>query len=148
MPNKKYTLNKKQSNSNNFIRNTYCKIYFSFIVGNILSSDMILTPPPPPHHQSWLSILGAITLWSSLVSRVVMDQVFVQDLPAVLPAWLNMWESSELVTKWRLELRLQIDQLRGSQLKDKNNPDDSRIQLESRCAEKKWLHCADCQHLS
>ena len=46
-----------------------------------------------------------------------------------------MWE---LVTKWSLELRLQIAQLRSSQLKDKNNPDDSRIQLESRSAEKKW----------
>ena len=46
-----------------------------------------------------------------------------------------MWE---LVTKWSLELKLQIDQLHSSQLKDKNNPDDSRIQLESRSAEKKW----------
>ena len=36
----------KQLKSNNFIRNTYCKIYFSFIVGNILHSHLILTPPP------------------------------------------------------------------------------------------------------
>ena len=132
MPNKKYTLNKKQSNSNNFIRNTYCKIYFSFIVGNILSSDMILTPPPVltvnvgSYHSlifSGLSCCNGPSFCSGSACR---------------PAWLNMWESSELVTKWRLELKLQIDQLRSSQLKDKNNPDDSRIQLESRCAEKKW----------
>ena len=60
-----------------------------------------------------------------------MDQVFAQDLPQELLMW-------ELVTKWSLELKLQIDQLHSSQLKDKNNPDDSRIQLESRSAEKKW----------
>ena len=89
MPYKKYILDKKQLNSNNFIKNTYCKIYFSFIVGHISSSDIIVVVLTPQQPQSGLSILGAITLSSSLlVSRVVMDQVFAQDLPA----WLNMWE--------------------------------------------------------
>ena len=59
-----------------------------------------------------------------------MDQVFAQDLPQELLMW-------ELVTKWSLELKLQIDQLHSSQLKDKNYPDDSRIQLDSDCVEER-----------
>ena len=73
MPYKKYILDKKQLNSNNFIKNTYCKKYFSFIVGHILNWNLTLAPqlhhkPPPQFGLSCLSMRGAIAvshlLWS------------------------------------------------------------------------------------
>ena len=88
MPYKKHTVDKKQLNTNNFIKNTtYCKIYFSFIVGNILNFDTILTPPvppvPPPPQSGCQCWELSLSLIFPLLSRVVMDQVFVQDLPAL-----------------------------------------------------------------
>ena len=76
-------------------------------------------------------MLVSIAVSSPQVSRVVIDQVFVQDLPEshVRPGHLETWS---------LELRLQIEQLHSSELKDKNKPDDRRIQLEEQ---------KDCQHL-
>ena len=96
----------KQLKSNNFIRNTYCKIYFSFIGGNILHSHLILTLPPAlPGCQCRELSLSPI---SNPVSGVVMDQVFLQDLPGPaqhVSAAASWWpsapsEASSWATNW------------------------------------------------
>ena len=101
--------------------------HFFFITSNILNShttDLWWTGPT----DWWLGPCWSLSLsltssvfscnWSSFCSGF---------------AELTMWGPSDQGR----QSRLQIDQLRLSQLKDKNNPDDSWVQLESPNSEKR-----------